>query len=139
VDGTVRFDNVYVSLAEMHSFTTLLSSQNDKVQPKDDEMRKVILAQDTELPFCVVNSNMAGGLGRAAWLSAGTMSGVIPSESQEKSSMLRSLVLWASGDENPVIRGEIKSVPVVASIYKTYDQEMFQPVEVVLTMGNVYV
>ena len=57
---------------------------------------------------------------------------------QDMRNMLRTLVVWAAGEENEVIKGEVKNVPVVASIYKTYDKDMFQPVEIVLTMGNLY-
>jgi hypothetical protein len=81
----------------------------------------------------VVNSNIVDDNGRTAWLAYSD-----PSASQDAGNMLRTLVVWAAGDEYYVIKNEVRNVPVVNSLYKTYDQDMYQPVEVVLTMGRLY-
>ena len=128
--GQARFDNVRVAFAEGHNFSQIL--QNEKIQPQD--FRDVILLQKgTQLPACVVNSNVADGNGRAAWLAYSD-----PGSSQDMANMLRTLVAWAAGEENEVVKNDVRNLPVVTSLYRTYDQDMYQPVEVVLTMGNLY-
>ena len=52
--------------------------------------------------------------------------------------MLRTLVVWAAGEENDVVKNDVRNVPVVTSLYRVYDQDMYQPAEIVLTMGNLY-
>jgi hypothetical protein len=132
--GIARFDNVRVTFSEGHLFPASLLAGSEKVQPADDNPQKVILLQNSrQLPACIVNSNILDDRGRTAWLAYSD-----PVNNHEVSNMLRTLVVWAAGDENHVIRNEVKNVPVVTSIYKTYSQDMFQPVEIVLTMGNLY-
>ena len=131
--GQSRFDNVRVTFAETHNFSSNLL-QNEKVEPADNNSQKIILLQKSrQLPACIVNSNIADERGRTAWLAYAD-----PSASQEISTMLKTLVVWAAGDENEVVKNEVRNIPVVTSLYRTYDQDMYQPVEIVLTMGNLY-
>ncbi|MCX6814217.1 MAG: hypothetical protein NTY20_00985 [Candidatus Aenigmarchaeota archaeon] len=131
-NGQSRFDNVRVSFTEKHNFSQIL--QNEKVQPQDNNLQKSMLIQrSTQLPACVVNSNIVDDRGRTAWLAYAD-----PAANQDISNMLRTLVVWAAGDENVIIKNEVRNVPVVTSLYKIYDQDMYQPVEIVLTMGNLY-
>lgn len=132
-NGIARFDNVRVTFSEKHNFGQLLSS-GENVWPAGDKMEKIILLYRgaEPLPACIVNSNIVDDKGRTAWLAPGSVS------SQEISNILRTLVVWAAGDENEVVKNDVKNVPVVVSLYKVYDQDMYQPVEVVLTMGNLY-
>jgi hypothetical protein len=132
-NGQVRFDNLRVAFSEKHTFSQVLQA-GEKIWPADNRMENIILFQKSmQLPACIVNSNIADGKGRTAWLSYAD-----PAGSQEISNMLRDLVVWTAGDENEVVRNDVKNVPVVVSLYRTYDQDMYQPVEVVLTMGNLY-
>ena len=70
--------------------------------------------------------------GRAAWLASGS------GFTQEINSTLRALVAWAAGSEYEVIRSNLENLPVKASLYKVYDQDMFQPVEIELAIGYLY-
>lgn len=130
--GQASFDDVRVAFSSADRFSGSIL-QNEKLQPRDGNAQKIMLIQEvTQLPACVVNSNIVNGNGRAAWLAYSD-----PAASQDVSSMLRTLVVWLAGDENEVIKSEIRN-PVIASIYKVYDKDMYQPVEVVLTMGRMY-
>jgi hypothetical protein len=132
-NGQASFDNIRVIFAEKHNFSSTLL-QNEKVQPADSNSQKVILLQNnTQLPACIVNSNIVNDKGRTAWLAYSD-----PAASQDVGNMLKTLVVWAAGDENDVITNDVRNVPVVNSIYKTYSNDMYQPVEIVLTMGNLY-
>jgi len=126
-----KFDNIRVTFSEKHNFTNLLT--DEKIQPADNNMQKAILSENVSLSACIVNSNIVDDKGRTAWLASGP-----GGFTQEINNMLRTLVVWAAGDEYYVINNEVRNVPVVNSLYKTYDQDMYQPVEVVLTMGNLY-
>jgi hypothetical protein len=133
VNGQARFDNLRVAFSESHTFSMVLQA-GEKIWPSDNNMERIILFQKgTQLPACIVNSNIVDNNGRTAWLSYAD-----PVGNQETSSMLKDLVVWAAGDENEVIKNDVKNLPVVTSLYRTYDQDMFQPVEVLLTMGNLY-
>ena len=130
--STARFDNVRVTFTEEHVFDDALLT-SDKIQQLNGDDYKVILVQNTSnIAACVINSDMVEGSGRTAWLASADPS------SQEAGNMLRTLVGWAAGMENDIVKNEIKNVPVVAGIYKAYDYDMFQPVEVVLTLGSLY-
>ncbi len=132
-NGQASFDNIRVTFAETHNFSSNLL-QNEKVQPADNNPQKTILLQKSrQLPACIVNSNIVNENGRTAWLAYAD-----PAANQDISTMLKTLVVWAGGDENSLVNNEVRNVPVVTSLYKTYDQDMYQPVEVVLTMGNLY-
>jgi len=129
--GQAKFDSVRVTFSDNHIFSNLL--QNEKVQPGAMQNSRTILLQEgTGVPACIVNSRIVDDKGRAAWLASGS------GFTQEINSTLRALVAWAAGSEYEVIRSNLENLPVKASLYKVYDQDMFQPVEIELAIGYLY-
>ncbi|HJW96589.1 MAG TPA: hypothetical protein VJ485_00325 [archaeon] len=129
-NGQASFDNVAVTFADNHTFSQNLLDSNEKTLPNTGGTKPVL---NNSASACIAYANIVNGNGRTAWLT-----NYNDMADQDMRNMLRTLVVWAAGEENEVIKGEVKNVPVVASIYKTYDKDMFQPVEIVLTMGNLY-
>ncbi len=127
--GQARFDNIRVTFARPHNFTGLIA--NEKIEPVSDSRSSVLIQKDVMRSACIANK-YAGVQGRTAWLAP---SGSLSTEVQ---TMLKALVVWAASEEYDIVENSIMNVPVKTAYYKTYDQDMFQPVEIVMTMGYIY-
>jgi hypothetical protein len=114
------------------------SGLRETVYPRDNASEKILLYRENavypdgrSVPVSVVNYNIVNGRGRTAWLSNSTAQGL---ESDIKQ-LLKSLIVWTSGEEYQIIRGLEKTDPVTLYFYKALDQDMFQPIELALTLG----
>ncbi|MEM7815507.1 MAG: hypothetical protein QXN71_00095 [Candidatus Aenigmatarchaeota archaeon] len=130
-NGQASFDNVRVTFSENHIFSNIL--QNEKVGPNPNakHSKTVLVQQGTNTPSCIINTNIVNGRGRTAWLASG--SGI----NQETGNMLKSLVSWAAGEERYIVKNEVRNA-VVAKVYKVYDEDIYQPVEITLSIGSLY-
>lgn len=115
--------------------------EDQTVYPSDGDDDKIILENKDRytggmhagerVPYAAINWGIEGK-GRSVWLS--------PSELDSANRhLLKSLVIWAgSGRDYEVLdEGELKG-GVKASLYKTLDTEMFEPVRIDLTLGYYY-
>ena len=95
--------------------------------------RVILMQANSGVPACIANRGMVDGLGRTAWISA--PEGALESNTK---TMIKSLVCWAAGDMYSVIKNDIITDQVRTTMYKILDKDMFQPLEVVLTLGYAY-
>ncbi|MBI4175695.1 MAG: hypothetical protein HY518_00685 [Candidatus Aenigmarchaeota archaeon] len=56
----------------------------------------------------------------------------------DKAVFLKAVVAWAAGDTFDVIAGNIATNPVSARYVKVYSGDMYQPVEITLTVGSKF-
>jgi hypothetical protein len=127
--GSTRFDDVRATFSRNHNFTGL--PEAGKIQPSGDYRKSVLRQRSSGGSACIINQYISGENGRTAWLAPGAFS-------TETQVMLKALLVWAAGEEYNVIDNDVKNAPVVTSFYKVYDQDMFQPVQIVLSMGYAY-
>jgi hypothetical protein len=110
-------------------------SELEKVDSKDE--KKVILKQKiTESPAVIVNNKLIDGKGRSVWISAGN------DESQDKKMLLRSLIIWASGEIYHIIDNELSN-PSSFSILKFINKDDYNPgmdqiIEITLSLGYLF-
>ena len=121
------FDNVRVTVPEPVTFDNFLGNGERVNISEKAELGNVVLRDDGlwEVPALV--ANYASG-GRVAWLSAG---------SSQEDSLVRALVVWASGDLYQMIQSPVRN-PAVTKILKVVNIDMFQPMEIVLKLGFVF-
>ncbi len=114
---------------EPHLFSNFLNGE--KISQSFLDPKLAIMRQyGTNIPACVVN-NKALGRGKTIWLSDGDNS------LEDRKVLIKALILWAAGDVYPVISNRINN-PVTVSMFKIEDGEMFQPIEIALTLGRLY-
>ncbi len=95
----------------------------------DEGRSEVVLIQEgSGVAACISRYYVSDGKGRIAWVSGGNFSRT------DYSSLVKSLVCWAAGDEVNVIESKI-SEPVSASIYRSMNQDAFQGARITLTVG----
>ncbi len=130
---------------ETFAFSNFVGS-NEEVWVTDNDDKRVILFIKDFVPMApalVVKDKAYKGRGRAAWLSAGYGGG----ELEEKGVLIKSLILWASGEVFHVTGHEIKEPEVsylIDVIRRRRELEpveqrrtFFHPVKVVLSLGYV--
>ncbi len=117
------------TFTDPHTFNGL-DIQSERVNTTGP-MDNIILAQRvTAVPAAIVNRNMANGLGRTAWLSRN-------GDQEDADHMLKSLVVWAAGNEHVIIQNAIPN-PVSTSLFKVLNQDMHEPIEVILSLGFLF-
>ncbi len=147
-DPTNRYYNLYKYFSHIpnstghrypggHFFVNFLKTGTDpeKLTVNDNVIGRIILEQkNTETPAAIVNDRIVNGAGRTAWISAP------PGDeyTDDYSVMVRAFVVWAAGGTYSIITNHIPTNPAVFSMYKTINNDMFQIIEIVLTMGYLY-
>jgi len=117
---------------EPHEFQDFLSS-GERVKQKNNDAKRIVLTQGSSgAHACIVNYGVSRGFGRTAWLSG------LGSLEEDERVLIKSLILWAAGDEYDVVESDIKTSIVKFSFFKVLDQDMYQPVEIILDMGYIY-
>ncbi len=121
-----------MKINKTHLFTNFLDS-GEKIQIILPSAKALLNQTSSGAPALIVNQAVASNKGRTAWLSGGAgLTG------DDMSVLLKSLVIWASGEEYEVVPGFTMVSPMRASSFKVYNVEMMQPVEIELTVGAVY-
>ena len=111
-------------------FNNFLSGE--KADKAADGIVEVILRQEgTNVPAMIVKEGIVAGAGKSAWLSGGD------DTREERKALIRTLVTWMAGDEYPVVPGEVRD-PTTFSIYRVVNIDMFQPIEVILSLGYIF-
>ena len=124
-------DNVKIVFAENHSFSNFI--KDEKISPADGSSDKIILKQEnSNVPACVINYDIANENGRSAWLPGGN------NTLKEREILIKDLVAFAAGYTYNVVENEIRGDAVRSSLFKILNREMFQIVEIVLRMGYLY-
>lgn len=145
IDSESEFYNIYKYFYNIPNLTGWIPPENHTLKNFLDPNEKVdakngnniVLKQKaTNVPAAIVNNKIFEGKGRAVWLSAGN------DESVEKKMMLRSLILWASGETYEVVENKIPN-PASFSIFKLikkgeYNPGMDQIIKVTLSLGHVF-
>ncbi len=127
--GDAYADNVRVTYKSME-FRNLLSGENT-TQRNNDTSRMPIVQKGTGLPASVINYNIEGlGDGRTAWITDAPVT-------DEYRTLVKSLVVWAAGDEYRVVRADIRN-PVSAYIYKPLGSDMLQNAKITLELSYLY-
>jgi hypothetical protein len=119
---------------QTHSFADFLNYEDTvNVTYEYTDTQKVILYQlGTNSPALVANIGMVDGKGRAAWMPEAALN------DDDMSVLLKSLSVWASGERYMLIPNVQMYNPSSSTLYKVYSADMFQPVEIILTLGNIY-
>ena len=113
------------------SFDGFLAPSENVSVPAGDEERVVLKEYTTGAPALVVNEL---GSGRAVWLSGGNNS------LEERRVLIKTLVAWAAGETYRVVPADIKD-PQTFSLHTIINKSpnpMFQPVEIVLSLGYIF-
>jgi hypothetical protein len=146
-----RFYNVYkyfhhipnstgMKINQTHNFTNTLDGMIDyeriNVSVYSPAAEAALRQEGTNAPALILNAFMADGKGRTAWMSA-PESGR-PLTEDDVAVLVKSLVIWASGESYDVVPGIAASNPSRAVLYKVYNRDMVQPVEVSLSVGSIY-
>jgi len=114
-----------------HYFQNFLSS-GEQMAVIVPSARALMNQTGTGAPALIVNSAMAGGKGRTAWLSGADLSG------DDMAVLLKSLVIWSSGEEYYTVPSFTMVAPITVKMVKVYNLGMMQPIEISLTVGSVY-
>jgi len=134
-----------MKINETHYFSNFLGCNDpehgecEKMQTTLPSARALMNQSGTGLPALIVNSAVAENKGRTAWLS-GLPSGkhLTDDDMDDMTVLIKSLVIWASGEEYDVLPSISMVSPMKATMYKVYNMDMMQPVEITLSMGSVY-
>ncbi len=116
-----------------YEFQNFLDPSSRVCQGDGDSRRVVLAEEDTGRPACTINYGVSGGFGRTAWLH-GAVSGL----GDDQGVLARSLVMWAAGREYDVVESDIMSGIAEFSFFKVLDQDMHQPIEIIMVMGYIY-
>jgi hypothetical protein len=117
---------------EPHQFQNFLSS-GERVWQRNNDTKRIAMVQDVSgTPACIINYGVSGGFGRTAWLSG------IGSVEDDERILIKSLILWAAGSDYEVVKGDIVTGAAKFSFLKVLNQNMYQPVEIVMTIGYLY-
>ncbi len=121
-----------MKINESHMFADFLES-DEQIEIVLPSARALLNQTSAGSPALIANKAAASDRGRTAWLSGGASLA-----NDDMSVLLKSLVIWASGEEYDVAPGFTMSGPVKATMYKVYNTDMMQPVEIELMMGSIY-
>lgn len=127
-----QYDNIRLTLPHPFSFKNFLKSNETVNVSSSLGVEHMLLRQENGIPAAMVNSNIkdAQNRGRTAWLSAGAAN-------PENGVLIRSLVAWAAGENYHILPATVPN-PVVVSLIKTLNADMFQPLEIVMDIGFVF-
>ncbi len=113
-----------------HVFGNFISGE--RVVQKDGDMtRSVLVQQDSNHSALIVNAGVSNGLGRTAWLSGGP-------DTEDRRVLMKAVIAWLAGDTEHVIDEKMSKQLAVVPFIKLYNKDMFEPVEIVLTLGHRY-
>jgi hypothetical protein len=112
-----------------HTFNNFLGGERVRPDDNDDAWRIVVVGSNHS--GLVVNSGISEGYGRSAWLSGG-------SETGEREVLIKSAVAWLAGDTNHVIDNPVANEVAVVSFMKLYNEDMYETVEIIMTLGYLY-
>lgn len=121
-----------MKINETHYFPDFLGSE-EQIKIILPSARALMNQSGTGSPALIVNKAVAENRGRTAWLSGGR-----PLTEDDMSVLIKSLAIWASGEEFSVLPSISMVSPMKATMCKVYNRDMMQPVEIELTMGSVY-
>ncbi|NIO20466.1 MAG: hypothetical protein GTN76_06930 [Candidatus Aenigmarchaeota archaeon] len=130
--GEAYVDNVRITFKRDYKFQNFLSANENVTQLDDDKDKMLLLQEVSTLPAAIVNYKVQDGKGRTVWLSGGG-----DTTTEEQSILIKSLMVWAAGNNYDVLRGDIRR-PVVIPFYKTFNKDMLQEVRIVLSLGHLY-
>ncbi|MFQ5647635.1 MAG: hypothetical protein ACE5FW_00175 [Candidatus Aenigmatarchaeota archaeon] len=105
---------------------SLWSSFDGFLEPTED--RVILRELASGAPALVVNEYYGG---RAAWLSDGD------NTLEDRKALIRALAAWAAGDTYEVVPADIRE-PQAFSLHTVINQDMFQPIEIVLSLGYIF-
>jgi len=131
--GFTVFDNFRFSLGGKERSSNFLDT-NEVVNISSTlaEESKILTQEGTGIPaliakeFTVYDSEILTG--RTAWLSSG---------SQEEGLLLKSIIMWTSGENYIIIPEQIPS-PIITTIFETLNNDMFQPIEIILKLAYIF-
>ena len=148
ISGDGMADDVRVGIPDPSSFPNFLGA-NEKISVSEGygfSDNNIIIEQEDGPPALIANkefsvpSDIDNPLtfqstpvflsGRVAWLSNGP-------DSLENQELIRSLVVWASGDEYHIIQRTTPD-PVIATFVKTIDGDFFQSLEIILKISYTF-
>lgn len=124
-----------MKINESHKFTDFLED-TEKLMIISPSAKTLLNQSGTGSPALVLNKAMAENKGRTAWLS-GMPAGMSLTD-DDKAVLMKSLVVWASGERYNLIPGIQMVSSVKATMFKLYNKDMMQPIEVTLSMGAIY-
>ncbi len=134
----IKWDHTDIIFQEGPGYEFVFSGLGETVYPRDNASEKVLLRRADELygdgrgiPVSAINYYIINGKGRAAWLSN---SSVHELKSDTKQ-LIKSLIIWAAGEEYRILERGDKTSPVTLYFYKFLSRDMFQPIEISLTLG----
>ena len=114
------------------------AKMGETIYPRDNSSDKIFLkrmdvlySDGRSVPLSTINPNVIDGNGRVAWLSNTT---ALDLKSDIKQ-LIKSLIIWAAGDEYWLVPGREKVSPSTFYFFKPLNQDMFQPIELILTLG----
>jgi hypothetical protein len=115
-----------------HTFGNFLAS-GEKINVSDGKTDKIIMKQElTAVPAAIINYNMVNSVGRTAWLSNGPFT-------DDTRVLVKSITAWAAGDVQYVMSSVFSSEEAVSfSFFKVLNKDMYQPIEILFTMGYLY-
>lgn len=114
------------------------AKMGETIYPRDNSSDRIFLKRADVLypdgrsvPLSTINHNVMGGKGRVAWLSNSTAS-YLKSDVKQ---LIKSMIIWTAGEEYWLVRGREKVDATTFYFFKPLNQDMFQPVEFILTLG----
>lgn len=142
-EGITLVDDVRVTIPEPYTFSNFLLVSEEKVELDDNTSAEIILQEEDGLPALVASKEFtvpadfdspegdkAFLKGRTAWLSDGATT-------SEKVALMKALTVWASGEEYHIIPATVPN-PATITMFKTINQDMFQPLEIIFSLGFVF-
>ncbi len=115
-----------------HYFQNFLSS-GERVWQRDNNTKRIAMIQENSgVPACIINYGVSGGAGRTAWLSG------LGSLEEDERVLIKSLILWAAGNEFDLVESDIQTEISKFSFFKVLNQNMYQPIEIEMTLGYLY-
>ncbi len=115
----------------------------ETVYPVDGRENKIVLRQASpyggpgsdqygkSIPLVVVNWGV-GGRGRSAWMSDGELT---PVPGDKNSDLLKSLIVWAAGEKEYVVKDDVMAESSKASMRSILNTDIYEPVKIELTLG----
>jgi hypothetical protein len=116
-----------------HAFSNFLSlPPGEGIWPGDNDVsRMIVMELASGHPGLVVNRGVSEGNGKTAWLSGGSGSG-------DRGVLIKSVVVWLAGDTNYVIDNVVPYEVAVVSFMKLYNEDMYEAVEIIMSLGYLY-
>lgn len=108
-------------------FDVFMDSGSGVVQVSENPQKVVVFQRDSGKPACIINHEISEKKGRTAWIPMNSFS------NEEEKNLFKSVISWAAG-KNQYIKKTSSKNPVVTSIYKVYNRDMFQIIKIELIL-----